>query len=151
MMVCMNKGLIFIARALFSLIFLFAGIRALMNWQGTLEGLYTLFSNWSLFVGERPLLKELLEWTMTKLPLLFGIALFLELFGGVLLITGIKVRLGALSLLLFLIPVTALFHPFWFEVGLDREREISAFLKNIALIGALLYFLSAPQPKKSAP
>jgi putative oxidoreductase len=53
--------------------------------------------------------------------------------GSVLVISGWRARLGALLLLLFLIPTTLLFHG---EVGEVSER-IQLF-KNLAIMGGLL-------------
>lgn len=66
-------------------------------------------------------------------PLLLGLAMALMTVGSVLVITGWRARLGALLLLLFLIPTTLLFHG---EVGEVSER-IQLF-KNLAIMGGLL-------------
>lgn len=56
------------------------------------------------------------------------------LVGAISLILGYKVRWGTVILILFLIPTTLVFHQFWAD-----PSETSAFLKNLALIGSLLY------------
>jgi uncharacterized membrane protein YphA (DoxX/SURF4 family) len=56
------------------------------------------------------------------------------LIGAISLILGYKVRWGAIILILFLIPTTLVFHQFWAD-----SSETNGFLKNLALIGALLY------------
>jgi uncharacterized membrane protein YphA (DoxX/SURF4 family) len=43
---------------------------------------------------------------------------------------GIEARLGALLLSLFLIPVTAMHHPFWKRSGADLVAEAAHFLSN---------------------
>jgi len=65
-----------------------------------------------------------------------------------LIFTGFKVRVGAFLLLIFMIPVTLIMHPFWFSIGSEMHQEISIFLKNLSLIGALLYILVVPQPQR---
>src|SRR5947207_3190245 len=46
-------------------------------------------------------------------PILLAIAAFAELAGGMSLVTGTLARIGGLSLFLYLIPTTLLFHNFW--------------------------------------
>lgn len=64
--------------------------------------------------------------------LLLGNIVF-QLVGGISLVLGYKVRWGAIILILFLIPTTLVFHNF-----LANPDELTAFLKNLALIGGLL-------------
>ena len=68
--------------------------------------------------------------------LLVGAILFL-VFGGFSVFIGYKAQAGALLLILFLIPTTYFFHNF-----LDDPSQINAFMKNLALIGALLYVMA---------
>jgi putative oxidoreductase len=56
------------------------------------------------------------------------------LLGSLSLLLGFKTQIGALLLVLFLIPTTLLFHPFTTDLG--------NFLKNLALIGGLLMVVS---------
>lgn len=66
-------------------------------------------------------------------PLLLVAAMALMAVGSVLVISGWKARLGAVLLLLFLIPTTLLFHG---DVA-DAQQRIQ-LLKNLAIIGGLL-------------
>jgi len=66
-------------------------------------------------------------------PLLLVLAMALMTVGSALVISGWRARLGAVLLLLFLIPTTLLFHG---EVGEVSER-IQLF-KNLAIMGGLL-------------
>ncbi|MGA1304798.1 MAG: DoxX family protein, partial [Cyanobium sp.] len=66
-------------------------------------------------------------------PVLLVAAMALMAVGSALVITGWKARLGAVLLLLFLVPTTLLFHG---EVGSAQER-IQLF-KNLAIMGGLL-------------
>ena len=51
---------------------------------------------------------------------------------------GIEGRLGALLLLLFLIPVTVMYHPFWKPSGADFVTEANHVLSNPTTMGELL-------------
>jgi putative oxidoreductase len=61
-----------------------------------------------------------------------------QLGGGLSLLLGIEARVGALLLLLFLIPVTLMYHPFWKRLGAELVAEADHFLSNLAIIGGLL-------------
>ena len=58
-----------------------------------------------------------------------GTIVFLVL-GAVSLLVGYKTKIGALLLILFLIPASIFFHP--------PMTDLTGFLKNLALIGGLL-------------
>ena len=75
-------------------------------------------------------------------PLLLGIAMALMAVGSVLVISGWKARLGAVLLLVFLVPATLLFHA---DVS-DSGERIQLF-KNLAIMGGLL--LVADQHNKA--
>eukprot|EP00741_Cyanophora_paradoxa_P013404 tig00020685_g12943.t1 len=64
----------------------------------------------------------------------------LELVGSLLLLMGFRARLGASLLIAFLLMTTFSLHAFW---RLGAADEISAFLKNISLIGGLLHVIAA--------
>lgn len=64
--------------------------------------------------------------------LLLVFTIIFQLLGGLSLVLGYKVRIGAILLIAFLIPATLVFH----NPGV--EGEINNFLKNLALIGGLL-------------
>jgi uncharacterized membrane protein YphA (DoxX/SURF4 family) len=51
---------------------------------------------------------------------------------------GYKTRLGAILLILFLIPTTLVFH-----TDFSKEMQVIAFLKNLAIIGGLLMVVYA--------
>lgn len=100
------------ARICLALIFLKAGITHLIGFSG--------FAN---MLGQRLFLGGLLA---------AGTILF-QLAGGLSLLLGYKIKIGALLLIIFLIPATLIFHNF---IG-DGE-QLNAFLKNVGLIGGLL-------------
>jgi putative oxidoreductase len=68
--------------------------------------------------------------------LLLG-AIAFELFGGLSVLTGFKTRLGAILLIIFLVPVTLVFHNFWAYQGMDQQMQMANFLKNVGLAGGL--------------
>ena len=73
--------------------------------------------------------------------LLAGAIAFL-LLGSVSLILGFRARLGALLLLVFLAAATYYFHAFWKLPAEEQMPEQIAFMKNLALMGTMLFFLA---------
>lgn len=69
---------------------------------------------------------------------LFG-AMLIEIIAGLCLIIGYQTKLAAFLLFLFLIPTTALFHDFWHLADPERNLQMSMFLKNLAIMGGLLF------------
>jgi uncharacterized membrane protein YphA (DoxX/SURF4 family) len=58
---------------------------------------------------------------------------------GVLLATGVMSRLAAAALAVSLVPTTIAGHPFWeIEDPVNRSRQQTQFLKNMAILGGLL-------------
>lgn len=66
-------------------------------------------------------------------PVLLVMAMALMAVGSVLVISGWKARLGAVLLLLFLVPTTVIFHG-----DLSDAGERIQLLKNLAIVGGLL-------------
>lgn len=73
--------------------------------------------------------------------LLCGAIVFLIL-GGLLVAAGLKARLGACMLLLFLIGATYYFHDFWNAEADQQPAEMIQFLKNLALGGTMLFIIA---------
>jgi putative oxidoreductase len=63
---------------------------------------------------------------------------FFQLLGSISLLLGYKTNLGAILLIIFLIPASLLFHN-----PLADPSQINDFLKNIGLIGGLLMVIYA--------
>lgn len=103
-------------RILLALIFILAGYGKIKGWDGTLG-----------FMASKGL----------PMPeVLLALTILVELGGGLLLLVGFQARWAALALFLFLIPVTLVFHPFWAVAG-----EYNAFMKNLAIMGGMLYVM----------
>jgi len=66
------------------------------------------------------------------------LAILFEVGGGLSVLLGYLPRLGALILILFLIPATIVFHR---ELG--SPGQLAHFMKNLAMIGGLLAILAA--------
>lgn len=67
--------------------------------------------------------------------------------GGLSILLGIAPGIGIAALLLFLIPVTFMMHAYWkITDPAQRTGEQINFMKNLALIGALLMMTMIPTP-----
>jgi putative oxidoreductase len=69
------------------------------------------------------------------LAIVAGVA---EICGALSLIFGFLTRVGAVGLVIYLIPTTLLFHNFWAFAGEMQTNQMVNFMKNLAIIGGLL-------------
>jgi putative oxidoreductase len=71
---------------------------------------------------------------------LVPIAGMLALFGGLSVLLGYKAKVGALLLVVFLVPVTLWMHRFWDVADAQMaQMQMVNFMKNVALTGTALY------------
>jgi putative oxidoreductase len=76
------------------------------------------------------------------LPQLAAIgAILVELGGGILLVLGWKARWAAAALALFTALAAILFHNFWAMPPDQVQNQMIHFMKNISMVGGLLYVL----------
>lgn len=74
--------------------------------------------------------------------LLTVLASLLSLLGGISIVLGFQVEIGAVLVLLFLIPVTFTTHRFWkYTDPREAGMQQAHFWKNIGLIGGSLFLL----------
>jgi len=67
--------------------------------------------------------------------------------GGLSILMGVFPVVGVILLAAFLIPVSFTMHNFWkIQDPQQKMIEMVNFLKNMALLGSVLMFLSIPQP-----
>ena len=103
------------------LIFLVSGLGKLASWQGTVA-----------FASAKG---------VPVIPLAGATAL--EILGALSLLVGWKTRWGVAALVVFLVPVTLVFHAFWAYQGAEAQLQAVHFLKNVAIGGGLLTVLGA--------
>jgi putative oxidoreductase len=71
------------------------------------------------------------------------LAVLIEVGGGLLLILGFKTRIIAWLLVAFVVIATGMAHRFWeFSDAGAYTAQLNNFLKNIAIIGGLLMFIT---------
>ncbi|KAK9918181.1 hypothetical protein WJX75_002012 [Coccomyxa subellipsoidea] len=140
----------FVGRLLFSFLFLSSGAQKLQSFNMATGGpvMSLLAPKMDTFLSH---VKDL---TGIAVPLekeqyvfLLGAAVFLEIVGGTLFLLNYDV--GAIFLLLFTVSVTPVIHNWWDIKDQNAQLvELIMFFKNIALIGALLFFLGREKPRK---
>lgn len=140
-----------IARFLLSLVFLAGAVNKILHWPETDRLLLQTLSEWQTYVGFSDALHDFLAVVIPLSPLLLLTATLFELIGALSVLLGIKERLGATLLILFLIPTTVIMHPFWFMEGSEKELQLVHFLKNLAILGGLFILLLRGSSEASKP
>lgn len=69
---------------------------------------------------------------------LLGAIVFLVV-GGLSVLLGYRAKIGALLLIVFLVPTTLIFHNFWAASPEAAQAEMLNFMKNLGLLGGLLH------------
>ena len=84
--------------------------------------------------------------------LLHVVTVVVQIGAGLSVVFGLQARFGALALCLLLVPITALYHPFWLATGPSFVAELNHFLLNLGLLGGLLMVVvyGAESPTGSA-
>jgi putative oxidoreductase len=62
--------------------------------------------------------------------------------GSLSVIAGFKTRSGAAMLLVFLVLATYFFHDFWNFQGQEQQLQMIQFMKNISLMGTMLFLIA---------
>ena len=114
-----QSQMMLVARILLAAIFLVAGIRKLMAVAASTGYLTKLGFP----------MPEVLIW----------VAIAIEIGGALLLILGWQTRRVAWLMILFVAIATAMAHRFWEFDAAQYANQMNHFLKNMALIGGLLY------------
>jgi putative oxidoreductase len=114
--------LLLLARAFIAALFLVAGIRKLLTYAAT--------------VGY-----------MAKLGFpapeaCAAIAIVIEIGAGLMLVAGWRTRWAAWALIIFVAVATAMAHRFWQFDAAQQINQMNHFLKNLAVIGGLLFVAS---------
>ena len=107
-----------VARVLLSSIFLFSGVKKIFAFSATQA--------------------HMTQYGMKMTGLFLILAILFEIGGGLFVLLGYFPRLGALALLLFLVPATVVFHRDFANPG-----QIIQFSKNVAIMGGLVAILAA--------
>lgn len=119
----MNQTLPLVGRILLSLLFLIAGYRKLMG----------VAASAGYFAKLGFPMPEVMVW----------VAIVVELGGAILLILGWKARWAAWLLALFTLIATFAAHRFWEVDPAQYANQMNHFLKNLAIVGGLMFVAAA--------
>jgi putative oxidoreductase len=81
---------------------------------------------------------ELFGYALPRPKLFAGVAVVVELGGGIMLLLGLFTRWAALALIAFLVVATAVSHRYWEYRGPERHAEQIEFQANVAIAAGLL-------------
>lgn len=109
-----------VARLLFSAIFISSGFNHLSNTEAM-----------SQYAASKNVIMPKVSVIITGLMLIFG---------GLSVLLGLWVEIGALLLIIFLLPAAFLMHNFWtIEEPAERQNEQIHFMKDLALAGGAFF------------
>lgn len=109
-------------RILLAIIFLVSGIGKIGGFAGT--------AGYMLSKG------------LPMVEVLLAITIVIEIGAALMLILGLKAKLGAAALFLWMIPVTIMLHNFWVMPPADQQMQMAMFMKNLGLMGGMLYIMA---------
>jgi len=112
----MNKFIPLIGRILLSAIFLMSAFGKIANFAGTQQ--------------------YMSAYGMPLTAFFLVCAIILEIGGGFSILLGYKAKVGAIALIVFLIPATLIFH-----TKFSDQVQMIMFMKNLAIMGGLLLVL----------
>ena len=110
-----------IGRILIALIFVLSGFGKVTGFSGTAD-----------YIASKGL----------PLPQVAAVlAIIVELGGGIMLVLGWKARWAAAAMFLFTAISAIIFHNFWAASAGEAQNQMIHFMKNISILGGLLYIV----------
>jgi putative oxidoreductase len=102
-----------------------------------------LISGYHKIVGFSAVSGMMAKMGMPMADLLLVGAIVCEFGGALMVLLGWNACLGALLLIVFTVPATLIFHNFWAVDPAQYQNQFNHFMKNLAIIGALVYVMAA--------
>jgi len=138
-----------LARIFLSVIFLASGINQIIYWKDTEKRFMDIIAEWQTYTVSSEGLQTVFSAMAIWAPILLMAMTFLEILGALLLLFGMREKLGAVLLVIILIPTTILVQHFWFSETNVRELQLSFFLRDLAILGGLLVVILQGTQAKS--
>ncbi len=123
-----------IARIMISLYFIVTGALSIADWSGVASNVAAKLGFLQGVLGEAG--------TAVMSHVVMALAIVVAMIGGLSVLIGLRARVGAVLLIIFLVPATLIMHNFWAAPAGQMHGEILVFLKNIALLGGLLMIIA---------
>lgn len=143
----LRSFVITISRFCISVFFLVAAVKNILYWHESESRLMGAFLDWQTYIDFSHEMSLVISLFISWAPLIHSLITAMMLLGGLLVLIGVKEKLGIVLLVFFLIPNAILYHPFWWVDGVMREMETMLFFKDVALVGCLINLLL---PKESS-
>jgi putative oxidoreductase len=102
-----------------------------------------LISGYHKIIGFSAVSGMMAKMGMPMADLLLVGAIVCEFGGALMVLLGWNACLGALLLIVFTVPATLMFHNFWAVDPAQYQNQFNHFMKNLAIIGALVYVMAA--------
>lgn len=110
-------------------------------------GGYFIYNGINHFLGFGPMTQYAKSKGVPLPAMAQGLAGLMLLLGGVSIVFGIYPFVGIVLLAAFLVPASLMMHNFWkLEDVHSRLADKVNFIKNVALLGAILMLLAIPSP-----
>ena len=139
----MKKVFFMLGRICLSLLFICLITHQILNWDHMQQAFDKSVSDWIVHPGIPDKVQKVFNLLLSYSSLVMILSAIFAGVGGLLVLLGIKVRLGTVLLILFLIPSTIVMHPFWLFDGSMREEQMMLLLKNVSILGGLLILVSS--------
>ena len=110
-----------VGRVLLALIFITAGYEKITGFEGT--------------VG------YMQAYNMPMTQVLAVLAIIVELGGGLMIAVGWKARWAAAAIFIFVLIASFIFHAFWAVPADQAQLQNIMFMKNLAIMGGMLYII----------
>lgn len=134
----MRKLFLLLGRICLSLIFVSSAIGKVLNWDETIQYTTNALSHWNGGVSMPDLIHQGLSLFFSHTVWMVALATLFEGIGGLFILLGFKVRFGSILLILFIVPVTLIMHPFWLMSDPEKMIQMTMFMKNLSILGGLM-------------
>lgn len=131
-----------LGRICLSLVFICVVANQILNWDATQQDFVTKVYDWVVCPGLPDNIQKVFNFLLSHSSIVVLIGAILMGLGGLMVLLGIKAQVGAILLILFLIPTTVIMHAFWMYDGSIREMQMMIFLKNVSILGGLFILAS---------
>ena len=111
-----------VGRVLLALIFIIAGFGKITGFEGT--------------VG------YMQAYNVPMTQVLAVLAIIVELGGGLMIAVGWKARWAAAAIFIFVLIASFIFHAFWAVPADQAQLQNIMFMKNLAIMGGMLYIIA---------
>jgi uncharacterized membrane protein YphA (DoxX/SURF4 family) len=108
----MKKVFFMLGRICLSLLFICTVVNHILNWNLALQTFDASLSSWVVYPGLPDQVQKVFNILLSHSALVMILGVVFTAVGGLMVLLGLKVRLGAIMLILALIPATVIMHAF---------------------------------------